>query len=92
MGSSVKFNWVLQMEPPECLEMERAYQFEKNGNRVFPIDTPIDLIDLNRTAIAKIKITTFTNKRDLTSGLFEVIKIYTGTEKIVLSNYWIENE
>lgn len=92
MGASFKFNWVLQMEPPELLKARCSYQFEKSGNRMFPLDTPIDLIDLNRTAIAKIKIVSFLNRLGHTSGSFEVIKIYDGSEKSILSNYWRENE
>lgn len=92
MGSPLKFNWVLQIEPPVSLEVQRSYPFEKPGNRMFPIGTPIDLIDLDRNAVAKIKITSFLNKLDITTGSFEVIKIYAGTEKSVLSNYWVENE
>lgn len=92
MGSSVKFNWVLQIDPPATLEVLRSYRFEKSGNRVFPIGTPIDLIDSDRNAIAKIKINSFVNEPDSTSGIFEVIKLYLGTEKSVLTNYWIENQ
>ncbi len=92
MGSTVKFNWVLQIETEEPVNENHTYQFEKIGNRMFPIDTPIDLIDLDRNTVAKIKITSFMNISDLTSGSFEVIKIYTGTEKSVLTNYWIENQ
>lgn len=92
MGFSVKFNWVLQIEISEPLVVGRSYSFEKSGNRVFPIDTTIDLIDLNRTAVAKIKIISFLNERDVTTGSFKVVKIYTGNEKSVLSNYWMENE
>lgn len=92
MGTSVTFNWVLQIDRPDSLKVQQSYRFEKSGNRVFPVNTPIDLIDLQRNAIAKIKIASFLNKPDLTSGSFEVIKIYTGNEKSVLTNYWIENE
>lgn len=92
MGTSVKFNWVLQIVPPDSITVQSAYNFEKSGNRVFPLDTAIDLIDLNREAIAKIRITSYQNVSDSTMGRFEVVKIYSGTEKSVLSNYWAENE
>ena len=59
---------------------------------MFPINTAIDLIDSDRTALAKIKIISFVNSNNATSGEFEVIKIYSGQEKSVLSNYWLENE
>ena len=91
VGFTVKFNWVLQIKTPDSLEVNLVYPFEKAGNRVFPIDTAIDLIDLDRNAIAKIKILSFLNERELTTGSFKVIKIYSGNEKAVLSNYWLEN-
>jgi len=92
MGFSLKLNWVLQVCPPESLDNKGVYPFTKSGNRVFPLDTPIDLIDLDRVAIAKIRIQSFTNEGDETTGIFEVVKIYSGVEKSVLSNYWLENK
>lgn len=92
MGLSVIFNWVLQIDPVDKLEEKRAYEFQKAGNRVFPIETPIDLIDSDRNALAKVKVISFLNSSNATSGKFQVIKIYSGEEKIVLSNYWLENE
>lgn len=92
MGFSIRFNWVLQIEPPGLLDVSGIYSFEKEGNRFFPLDTPIDLIDLKRNAIAKIKVMSFVNKAAITAGQYEVIKIYAGSEKQVLTNYWIENE
>lgn len=92
MGFSVKFNWVLQIDPPGDLRPGNSYPFEKSGNRVFPIDVPIDLIDGERNAIAKIKIRTFTNHSGATNGKFEVVKIYESKEKAVLSTYWRENQ
>ena len=92
MGFSTKFNWVLQIEGPDFLDISNNYSFSKEGNRVFPIKTPIDLICMNRTAIAKIQIIEFTNKDSITDGVFRVLKIYEGIEKEVLSNYWLENQ
>ncbi len=92
MGFSIKFNWVLQVTPPADLKLDTRYSFSKNGNRVFPIDTPIDLIDSERNAIAKIKILSFTNSETETTGEFKIIKIYTGNEKEILTNYWKENQ
>jgi hypothetical protein len=92
MGFSVKFNWVLQIDTPNTIEAKEAYSFRKKGNRVFPIDIPIDLIDSDRNAVAKIKIIQFTNDSSFTFGEYTVIKVYTGMEKDVLSNYWKENQ
>ena len=92
MGFTLKFNWVLQIEPPEVLTTKSSYLFEKAGCRVFPLDTPIDLIDLERNAIAKIKISSFSNDGAITTGEYLIVKIYADVEKTVLSNYWMENQ
>jgi len=92
MGFTIKFNWVLQVEPPETLTVKSVYPFKKSANRNFPLDTPIDLIDMNRVAVAKVRVKSFSNESGSTSGLYEVVKVYTGTEKEILSNYWVENE
>jgi hypothetical protein len=92
MGFQVKFNWVLQIVCKNELVTDEEYFFAKEGNRVFPIKTPIDLIDLNRSAIAKIEILEFLNKENKTTGKYKVLKVYSGEEKRVLSNYWYENQ
>ena len=56
------------------------------------MNAKIDLISSSRTAIAKIKIRKYFNIEDVTSGEYEIVKIYTDPEKSVLTNYWIENE
>jgi hypothetical protein len=91
MSFPARFNWVLQIEVPEQLGVEQTYAFSKPENRVFPIGTPIDLISPDREAIAKIKVTDFTQDGDKTTGSFTVIKLYKSTEKDVLTNYWKEN-
>jgi len=92
LGFSIKFNWVLQITPPENPEAGKSYEFEKPGNRNFPLDAPIDLIDPDRNAIAKIRVESFTNRQNLTTGSFIVVKVYRGNEKEVLSVYWRENQ
>ena len=92
MGFGIKFNWVLQIDPAADLSDGGIYDFVKSGNRAFPIETPIDLINSDREAIAKIHILNFCNSNLGTSGKFKIIKIYKGDEKNVLTNYWIENE
>jgi len=43
-----------------------VYKFEKSANRIFPLNTTIDLIDESREAIAKIQVLKFTNTHNLT--------------------------
>ncbi len=76
MGFQIKFNWVLQINLQNQLELDKEYNFSKTGNRVFPIKTPIDLINLDRTAIAKIEILEFKNTENNTSGKYILLKVY----------------
>ncbi|MCL6294240.1 DUF2584 family protein [Jejuia spongiicola] len=92
MGFQIKFNWALQIDLQNQIETNKEYNFSKTGNRVFPIKIPIDLINLNRIAIAKIEILEFTNTKNNTSGKYVVLKIYSGEEKKILTNYWEENQ
>lgn len=92
MGFPIKMNWVLQIEPPKELELNVDYEFKKRENRVFPLETPIDLINGNREAIAKIQVNEYTNKSNITTGIYRVLKIYSEQEKRVLTQYWIENQ
>ncbi len=92
MGFQIKFNWALQIEEPSDLKEGNVYDFAKDGNRVFPVETPIDLISPGREAIAKIVVLEFSNSKEETKGKFKVIKIYEGQEREILTNYWIENK
>ncbi|MCA9383184.1 DUF2584 domain-containing protein [Candidatus Dojkabacteria bacterium] len=92
MGFQIKFNWVLQINAPSILEVRETYEFSKEGNRAFPLNAPIDLIDMDRNCLAKIKILEFTNEEGRTSGSFIVVKVYQGEEKKILTNYWLENQ
>jgi hypothetical protein len=92
MGFPVTFNWVLQTHAPTILETKARYAFEKEGNRFFPLNAPIDLIDKERNALAKIKVLRFQNTANKTQGEYEILKVYTGDEKRILSNYWMENQ
>ena len=93
MGFGITFNWALQIEvSPDDLKENMIYDFVKSGNRVFPLETPIDLINLQREAVAKVSIMEFANDRSGTRGKYKVIKKYTHEEKLMLTNYWIENE
>lgn len=92
MGFEIKFNWALQIDEPNNLSEGEVYDFVKSGNRAFPIETPIDLINPKREAVAKVHILEFSNTKTETKGKYKVIKIYIGEEKTILTNYWIENQ
>jgi hypothetical protein len=96
MGYITEFNWALKLKPEQglhenSLEVGMIYDFSKEENRIYPLDIPIDLINENWEAVAKVVITQLENKKGKTSGKFKVLRIYKGTEKDILTNYWREN-
>jgi len=96
MGHVVEFNWALKLKPAQGLDEDKLevgmiYNFCKEGNRVYPLDIPIDLINENWEAVAKIIIIDLENKKGKTTGKFKVLRIYKGKEKEILTNYWREN-
>ena len=63
--------------------------------RIFPKITwgesiPIDLINSEWEAVAKVVVLEVTNTSDNTTGRYQVLKIYTGKEKEMLTRYWRE--
>jgi|GEM_PF-2223224 len=46
---------------------------------------------MDREAIAKIEVTEFTNRPGTTTGTYQVIKKYSGSERKASTRYWKEN-
>ena len=96
MGFKTEFNWVLKLKPEQGLreqelETSKEYRFLKQEHRIYPIEIPIDLVNEDWEAIARVIITEVNNFEGKTSGKYKVIKIYEGREKQILSKYWQEN-
>ena len=95
MGFKTEFNWALKLKPENGLdesklEIGKVYDFSKNGYRTYPVDIPIDLINQNWEAVAKVIVIEFKNYKGKTYGKYKVLKIYEGKEKEVLTSYWRE--
>ena len=96
MGHGIEFNWTLKLKPQNGLkekdiEVGRIFEFSKRGNRIYPLNLPIDLINSNWEAIAKVMIFEIKNSQGKTSGKYKVLKVYEDEEKDILTNYWREN-
>ena len=95
MGFSTEFNWALKLSPDNGLDEKKlsvgnTYDFSKEGIRTYPVDIPIDLINSEWEAVAKVVVLEVTNTSDNTTGRYQVLKIYTGKEKEMLTRYWRE--
>jgi len=85
-GLQSGFNWALKLKPENGLnenelEVGKTYEFWKSGNRIYPLNIPIDLINQNWEAVAKIIVVEFKNLESRCSGKYKVIKIYEGKKK-----------
>jgi hypothetical protein len=93
MGHKVEFNWVLKLKPENGLEEKVLregviFNFTKNEHRVYPVGVPIDLLNKDWEALARIIVLEFTNKENKTTGKYKVLRIYSGEEKESITNYW----
>jgi hypothetical protein len=95
MGFKTEFNWGLKLKPDQGLDESiikegKEFEFTKDEYRVYPIDQPIDLINRDWVPLARVVVTEVRNANKKTFGKYKVVKIYKGTEKEVLTNYWHE--
>lgn len=95
MGFLIEFNWTLKLKKSdglieEILKPDQSYKFSKSGHRVYPINMPIDLINNNWEAVAKVIVESLQIIDGRTCGKYKVLKIYSGEEKAILTNYWRE--
>jgi hypothetical protein len=93
MGFPIEFNWALKLKPEQGLnESElyegRIFEFSKEGYRIYPIDIPIDLINKDWEAVAKVVIREVTLKEGNTSGKYEVIEVYDKNKREERTRYW----
>ncbi len=79
MGYDIRFNWILQLTPkqgfPKTIKQNKIHSFEKDGERIYPIETPLDLMDEERNIKAKIMITEITIIKNKTTGKFKIIEV-----------------
>jgi len=96
MGFKIEFNWILKLKPENglderSLQVHELYNFSKDEYRVYPVHHPIDLLNKDSEAVAKVLVTEFTNKDGKTTGKYKVLKIYSDQEKEFITKYWREN-
>ncbi|MFA6424642.1 MAG: DUF2584 family protein [Phycisphaerae bacterium] len=95
MGFPVEFNWALKLKYEQGLDEQNLkedieYSFTKGECRCYPVNIPIDLINDNWEAIAKVIITEFTIRKSVTIGKYKTLKIYSQSERDFLTKYWRE--
>jgi hypothetical protein len=95
MGFETEFNWVMKLSQKQGLFQDLKeggqYKFNKQGFRVYPVEIPLDLVNENWEAIAKVVVEEFKNYKGKTFGTYRVVRLYSEKEKKFLSSYWQEN-
>ena len=72
------------VRPPK-LKVGKIYDFKKEGQRLYMIDTPMDLLSDKWEAIANVLVVEITVNRNFTSGKYKVLKIYSPEDSAVIS-------
>lgn len=69
------------------LKVGQRYDFEKDGERLYPLRVPIELINDKWEILGKIIIRELTIGENKTKGIYEVLRIYDAkTKKVFTEN------
>lgn len=94
MGYKVELNWVLKLpsqqlpRESEQLEEGRIYEFEKEEERIYPVNIPIELVDDHWNIWAEVRILELTIGYGRTTGKYMVLSIPTTKRKSMYSRYY----
>ncbi len=89
MGYVTEFNWILKLKEeqgfPDALNEGALCNFRKSENRVYPVGIAVFLADSLWNVCASVIIKEFAVKDNKTNGIFEVVRVFSGDEKEVLT-------
>lgn len=86
MGFLYEFNWILKLPQidPE-ISIGKVYNFAKSGIRIYPIGTPVELVNDKWEVIARCIINSITITQNMTEGEYIIIELYSKSKQIVLT-------
>ena len=67
-----------------------VFEFTKDEYRIYPVDQPVDLINRNWEALARVVVVEMTCANKKTCGKYKVVKMYGEEERKILTKYWQE--
>ncbi|MBU0758722.1 MAG: DUF2584 family protein [Nanoarchaeota archaeon] len=90
MGQMIEFNWLLKLKPEQGLDEKnlepgREYKFLKKEERLYPIEIPIDLVNLEWEIVANVVVKEYTVRKDETKGKYMVLRVYGSEEREFLT-------
>ena len=93
MGYKIEINWVLKVSSHQhlksgnSLEKGSVYNFEKNEERIYPVNIPIELVSEDWEVLAEVSILEVTVSHGKTRGKYKVLAIPTEKRKSLYSKY-----
>jgi hypothetical protein len=91
MGSNWSQQACLKISPaqglvkPPKLKVGKTYNFKKRKQRLYMIDTPMNLLSDKWKAIALVLITEITVVQNFTKGKYKVLKIFSKADAEAMS-------
>jgi hypothetical protein len=90
MGFKCEYNYILRLRPDQGLteidlSVGKAFRFEKEGHRIYPIDVPIDLANEKWEIIGRVVVSEITIGKGQTKGECGVLLLYSAEEKETLT-------
>ena len=70
---------------PPKLKVGKVYDFKKAGQRLYMLDTPMDLLSDKWEAVAKVLITEITATGKYTGGKYKVLKIFNPSDAAAIT-------
>lgn len=94
MGYDITFNCLLSV-PPEALdlaqlEVGKQYILTKGGERLYPLNIPIEICDSEHRYYGKVAVRTLTLESGKTQLTFEVLKVFSPEEAAVYTSNFIK--
>ena len=94
MGYQIKFNCLLTVSKTDLslqdLVVGQRYNITKDGERLYPLNIPIEVCDDDHVYYGKVAVRKLTLEAEKTSLEFEVLKIFSPEEAKVYTNNFIE--
>ncbi len=93
MGYNLEINSLLKV-PEGALDLSQlatgsVYELSKEGQRLYPLNIPVELCDHSYRYLAKVKVTELCLSADKTNLKIEVIKVFSEEESEVFSRNFI---
>ncbi len=85
MGFNLHINTILRIDSQDTLSEGDVRSFEKDSMHYLVDDMPIWLASKEWTALAEIKILNQSREDGKTTGSYEILHVYSGSEQVLAS-------